>query len=731
MSTLTQFFPKSSDTPIGEIRVIATGLYNSPATITAPDGGVWLRENSLFPISAYPEAAVRFAGAGGAYTFSNQQPSSLSGATPRVTLFANNTWFVGITFADSYRSQNGVNNLTNFSFSSGSTNNVNCVTFGGTRWAIGGGTGWINTTTNLSTFSASQVFSGIRDVNSIAYGNGVYVAGSNSNSNTGQLFVTSTDGVTWTTRTGTNYNGSKLMAFGQGKFVSISYTGRCESSTDGITWTGWDNLNGSSGDRNPYEFSYANGTYVAVGYNNSSQGMIITSTDGEYWTTRAAQTNTLFSVTYGAGTWVAGGNFGYLVTSTDDGATWTPRSFGVSQTINRVIYGDKFVAVGNNSTIRTSTDGITWTARSTGMSGAYNDIVYAAPLSRYVLIGSGGIVAYSTDAITWTNNYNGSAYIGEDMNKVAYGNGVFIAGGTNQRMMKSTDGITWSRSESPSALEPMNYQPYIAYNPSSGVFGMTYVYSQYGNFTVYTSTNGDVWRQHGNDGGAFNPSPGSPRLFGWSVANGKFWGHADWNNVGGIWSSTDGVWWNNLPSTTSGAQYNALAFGNNLWVCVGATGNIYTSTDGKYWTARPSPLSDVTYSGPIKSVAYNPNTGLWVYAGTRCLGCSTDGITWRELPTIGNLNSTYYVDYAAVAGGIGASFYCVGSEYTTSNAYFFGYSPDPTVPYCTAFDASEYFYVPAISQGTYTVGSTSTGTSAQGAYLTTRNMEGVAYVKGK
>jgi hypothetical protein len=272
MSTLTQFFPKSSDTPIGEIRVIATGLYNSPATITAPDGGVWLRENSLFPVSAYPEAAVRFAGAGGAYTFANQQPSTLSGAIPRVTLFANNQWFVGVSFSDSYRSQNGVNNLVNFSIPSGGNNTLNAVTFGGGRWAIAGNEGWINTSTNLSTFS------GIRSVNCIAHGNSVFVASSDSSDNSGSRIVRSTDGITWTSVTNHAYASPKLLAFGQGKFVGVSWNGRCESSTDGITWTNWNNLNGSSGDRNPNQFAYADGAYVSVGYNNSlpsDRGLII------------------------------------------------------------------------------------------------------------------------------------------------------------------------------------------------------------------------------------------------------------------------------------------------------------------------------------------------------------------------------------------------------------------------------------------------------------------------
>jgi photosystem II stability/assembly factor-like uncharacterized protein len=89
--------------------------------------------------------------------------------------------------------------------------------------------------------------------------------------------------------------------------------------------------------------TYGNNIFVAVGDN----GTILTSTDGVSWTRRTSPTTQgLYSVTYGNGLFVAVGNNGTILTSTD-GVNWTQRTSGTSNDLYGVTYGNGiFVAVG-------------------------------------------------------------------------------------------------------------------------------------------------------------------------------------------------------------------------------------------------------------------------------------------------------------------------------------------------------------------------------------------------
>jgi hypothetical protein len=736
MSTLTQFFPKSSESPVGEIRVVVGGLYNAQPVITAADGSVWLRANGLYPIADYPEAAKVCYGAGGEYTFSPLD--NVVSNEPRVCAYGSNKVLIGATWGDSGRSTtNGVNYLENFAINANSGNLISAA-FGSGRFIVGGdsNSGQVATSTNLITWTNAALFGSIYSINAVAAGGGFFVAATSSGLSTGQNFARSTNGTTWSTVTGTMYNGPIKIAYGQGKFVGFNQYGRVETSTDGLTWSGPDVLNGNSGDRYCNQFAYANGTYVGVGYNNiSPQGLILSSTDGEYWSNRSSSANLNIyynTVTYGAGVWVAGANSGGWIAKSTDAVTWTTQTVGASFQILSAVYTDKFIVAGASGNIRTSTDGTTWTARTSGVGVSINALAVRPSDNRIVGVGANGAVIYSTDGITWT--LATSAYPSQDMNSIAYGNGVWVATGIRTRVMKSTDGVTWAVcAPITDATQLPDSTPFVAFNSGNNLFGAHFIDSP-GGIQIYTSTNGESWITRTDESGVNFPSSGQGRLFGWSAVNGKFIGINDWGFSGGIYQTADGSVWNHLPYSTNGTQYKNIAYGNNQWVVVGTYGNIYTSTDARSWVNRPSPQSANFLNMDIESVAYNENSGVFVYAGTRTLGMSTDGITWEPLPQqLGNLNSSSsYSTYNWVCSGLGKSFYAVGYRYPTASAIpNMAYTPDPTIAYADYFDASQYFYVPAISQSTYTVGTTSTGTQVNGNFLTTYNTEGVAYMKGK
>ncbi|MBT4661722.1 MAG: hypothetical protein HOC18_07460, partial [Candidatus Marinimicrobia bacterium] len=96
---------------------------------------------------------------------------------------------------------------------------------------------------------------------------------------------------------------------------------------------------------------------------------IITSSDnGTSWTTQTygSISGTLFGITYGNSTYVAVGDAGTILTSSDL-ATWTLRTSGTTKRLSGVTHSNNtFIAVGDSGTILTSSDGISWTSRTSG-----------------------------------------------------------------------------------------------------------------------------------------------------------------------------------------------------------------------------------------------------------------------------------------------------------------------------------------------------------------------------
>ena len=111
---------------------------------------------------------------------------------------------------------------------------------------------------------------GISAISSVAYGNGVWVAGGNA----GNLRTSTNDGVTWNTQTSN---------FGTSAICSVAY---------------------------------GNGVWVAGG---AGAALRTSTNDGVTWNTQTSNfgTSTILSVAYCNGVWVAGGGLGMLRTLSD------------------------------------------------------------------------------------------------------------------------------------------------------------------------------------------------------------------------------------------------------------------------------------------------------------------------------------------------------------------------------------------------------------------------------
>jgi len=272
--------------------------------------------------------------------------------------------------------------------------------------------------------------------------------------------------------------------------------------------------------------------------------------------------------------------------------TWTVvdlnRLFGISS-IKGIAYGNgKYVAVGDDGKMATSTDGVTWTAvRDTKFGQSYIRAV-AFGNNRFVAGGSDSL-AYSTDGVTWTAVIaKPSDYIGDGLDAgsakrpffadayvIIYVGGKFIAGCAIGRMAVSTDGITW---------------------------------------TAVPRENTDF---------------GVANIRAIAYGNGKFVAVGDSEYYNGISTSTNGTKWTAVKDSKFGHNTSfsirGVAFGNNRFVAVSDNGKISTSTDGINWTAID--VSRIFGGDIIYTIAYG--NGKFIAGGSDGkMATSTDGLTW-------------------------------------------------------------------------------------------------------
>src|SRR5438477_2592483 len=164
--------------------------------------------------------------------------------------------------------------------------------------------------------------------------------------------------------------------------------------------------------------------------------------DRWHWRNPLPQGSDLLEVGYGNGTFVALGNDGIKVSSSDGGVTWTDRTEGTGSS-GGIAYGNGlFVRAGydynrgNAPIIETSPDGIVWMPR---FISSENMVLYDVAFGNGRFVAVGYLKALvSADGISWAEHpldYPGFL-------RVAFGNGMFVAS-TGDEFAISTNGESW------------------------------------------------------------------------------------------------------------------------------------------------------------------------------------------------------------------------------------------------------------------------------------------------
>ncbi|MDX1960073.1 MAG: hypothetical protein SFU98_16010 [Leptospiraceae bacterium] len=212
---------------------------------------------------------------------------------------------------------------------------------------------------------------------------------------------TSTDGNNWTDRSSSfqkSYTGVTNFVY------QIVYgTNNYNYSTDGTNFNNESNFPSSI--RGMYGHASSSTRLVLVGADEDFKATILTSgffgsllSFSSGGVTGVSSSLSLYDVAYNNLRFVAVGESGTILYS-NDGLTWVKTTSPVSETLSGIATNaGKFVAVSGSSVI-TSNDGITWT-KAQSLSNLAS-VTYG--LDKYVAVGRNGTIFTSTDGNTWVS----------------------------------------------------------------------------------------------------------------------------------------------------------------------------------------------------------------------------------------------------------------------------------------------------------------------------------------
>lgn len=557
-------------------------------------------------------------------------------------------------------------------------------------------------------------------VREVVYANGVFVAvGQGSRHRDYNYYVTdpalsvvatSTDGYVWTKRTSSTWIDMNALAYGNNVWIAGGESSNIIYSVDnGVNWTNVvsANLSTSVIIRSIGYSSNVNGTPMFCAVGDSGAIYITSNANATY-----ANANTWRSVSQNSGSqqitcvkyvptlnvWMAGNVSGALLTSTD-GITWARGGFatpgqaidrmdvsnntvvvgtrsgyisyasisdlvntgvanvqgrdianvfsgfpGTANTITHCAYGDNtYVATAVGGVLMTSNNGITWNRDSLFFSKTSSttlrSVAYANTgpgKTKWIVVGD-GLYKISQNAFNWSGQQN--TQTANIINSIAYGAinanaSIYVAGGWAGNLSISDDAVYWrSINATTSTIYTVCYgNNRFLYSGLSGALA--------------TSPDGENWTDASNTTAELNSA-----AFGNNI-------YIIVGNSGILRRSNNGVYW---QTANSNSVQNLLhvEYGNNLFLAVGTNGDIITSANGLVWTRQNA---NAFSTNTLYACAYGGSQNLYVYGGqSGNIATSTDGRTWlgRTSGTASEIRAiaaspTLFV-YATLSGGLASS----------------------------------------------------------------------------
>jgi hypothetical protein len=238
-----------------------------------------------------------------------------------------------------------------------------------------------------------------------------------------------------------------------------------------------------------------------------------------------------------------------------------------------------------------------WTQRSPVGTSRANLASVAYGNGIYVAVGSPDTAMTSSDGVAWTEH---ALAKNTGLCRVAYGNGLFVAVSTTGIISTSPDGIAWTErwNQLGSAFSGVAFGKNLFV-----VVGLSGVLTSIDglSWTHQTSASGlsSVVYANGQFVAVGNSSP--PNALVMRSSDGRAWDGEGWagvqplvdiaygndrfvavGNGGEVVNSTDAITWTNVQ--LKAVQSWAIAYGNNQFAIASDMGKVMTSSDGLQWT---------------------------------------------------------------------------------------------------------------------------------------------------
>jgi hypothetical protein len=369
----------------------------------------------------------------------------------------------------------------------------------------------------------------------------------------------------YTPNTGGKNSKLNALAYGASTYVAVGVNGSIVKSVDTQTWTPI--YGGTSNTLN--SICFGNGLFVAVG----AGGTIIYSVDGSVWnksaTTIFLNLTSVCYYNYGAASlYIATSDTGAIVKSVD-AVTWSVVSTGVSTSLNSIsTYLNMIIAVGNDGLIISSTDTINWTVNNT-IPTSYNLRSVKYINDRWFAIGEYSTVLTSTDGSTWVYGFTDTFRSSANNNLIW----VFVGDGG---IIYNVD--TGSTTPVMTTSPTQNNLYSVIFNASHNQFVAVGA-----NGTVLTSSNGIAW---------YLQTTGTSSDLNQVVYDSANSLYIAVGNSGTILTSSDGANWTARTSNTTNNLYGiAIWTTTTTYIVVGAVGTVVTSPNGTNWTMQVSGLT--------------------------------------------------------------------------------------------------------------------------------------------
>jgi photosystem II stability/assembly factor-like uncharacterized protein len=498
-------------------------------------------------------------------------------------------------------------------FGTASTSSFRKSTDGGATWTATGpagvtqsmwGTHFINATTGwIATQNGGRVYAttdgGVTWTNSITDGlvvpNSVYfinaTTGYVTNNNNGNVFKTTDGGATWTV--GVTLSEPQYATSALGNTVySVGRSGTTFKSTDdGVTFTALSTTV----------------TYTQIRmikFINANLGIGT------------------------AGSTTTGDSLGFLIKTTNGGATWSDVGYNFKNIVYSVATPSPttwYVGRGRNAIFKTTDAGATFVQQTTPitLTPNFNDIGFVDDNNGYAFTSTGGIIRTTDGGTTWANANTPFGTTAIYAAHVFSANKTIAVGGSAKAFMTTDGGATWTA---------------VTTNIPGSFFTVRFYDDNFGVIAGYNSPNPVASKT--TDGGVtwtaltFPTEFDGNSLWGVGFRNSNTYWLSGIN--GAIYYTTDGgTTWNNTKPATGNTLYSFAVVGDDMWLS-GTQGTIL-----KGYSSPFIPVNLVSFSANVvddqvslnwKTATETNNKGFEVERNS--------GIGWNKISFISGKGTT-------------------------------------------------------------------------------------------